>query len=163
MPQLDAHSFASQLFWLVATFVPLYLILWKVALPRVVSTLEGRQSHIDHDLERASSLKEEADQAIVRYQAALAEARATARQELRAATEAAAAEAAQRHAALAQKLDQDIAAAEARIATARDAAVGEIGELVRELAGMAVERLSVEAPAAADLSAAVEAAMGERA
>ena len=163
MPQLDAHSFASQIFWLVVTFVPLYLILWKVALPRVVSTLEGRQSHIDHDLERASSLKEEADQAIAAYQAALAEARSSAQQELRAATEAPAAQAAERHGALARKLDQDIAAAEARIADALNAAAGEIGELARDLAGLAVERLSAEAPAETDLSAAVDAALAERA
>ncbi len=163
MPQLDAHSFASQLFWLIVTFVPLYLILWRVALPRVVATLENRQSHIDHDLERAASLKEEADQAIAAYEASLAEARLTAQQELRAATAAAAAEAAERHAALAAKLDQDIASAETRIAQASDAAVSQIGELARDLAGLAVERLGASKPAADDLSAAVEAAMQGRA
>ena len=42
MPQLDPSTFASQIFWLVVTFVAMSLILWRIALPRISATLESR-------------------------------------------------------------------------------------------------------------------------
>ena len=62
MPQLDPSSYASQIFWLVVTFVILYLLMWKVALPRVSALLRERQERIDDDLEKASRLKAEAEE-----------------------------------------------------------------------------------------------------
>ena len=51
MPQLEQiHTFLSQIFWLVITFGFLYLVLWKVALPRVSSILLERQERIDDDI-----------------------------------------------------------------------------------------------------------------
>ena len=60
MPQLDSSTYVGQIFWLLLTFVPLYLILWKVALPRIASVLEQRQEKIEDDLVRAEKLKVEA-------------------------------------------------------------------------------------------------------
>ena len=60
MPQLDPSTFATQLVWLIITFLILYLILWKSALPRIASILQDRQERIDNDLEKAEKLKKEA-------------------------------------------------------------------------------------------------------
>ena len=78
MPQLETHTFATQIFWLIVTFVPLYLLLWKVALPRIADILESRQNRIDHDLARADTLKVEAEEVMASYREEQAKARAEA-------------------------------------------------------------------------------------
>ena len=50
MPQLDFSTFANQIFWLVVTLVVIYLVLSKVALPRIASVLAERQGTITNDL-----------------------------------------------------------------------------------------------------------------
>src|SRR3546814_8652286 len=57
------------------TFVVLYLLMAKVALPRVAGVLDERKKRLDHDLEEAARLKRETEQAIAEYEQALASAR----------------------------------------------------------------------------------------
>jgi F-type H+-transporting ATPase subunit b len=161
MPQLDVSTFVSQLFWLLLTFVPLYLVLWKIALPRVAEVLENRQNRIEHDLERAEKLKQEAEAALAAYEGELAEARGRAQTALREAQQQAAAEAQQRHDKLTERLAGELDAAEARIDDARREATAGIRDVAVELAAAAAEKLAgAEAPDAA-VQAAVDAAMPE--
>ncbi|MGA6930670.1 MAG: F0F1 ATP synthase subunit B', partial [Pseudolabrys sp.] len=74
-PPFDSHTFASQLVWLVITFVLLYVVLAKVALPRVGGIIAERQKRIDDDLAQANSFKTQSDSAIAAYEKALADAR----------------------------------------------------------------------------------------
>lgn len=74
-PQLDPSSYPSQLFWLAVTFVVMYVLLSKLALPRVAKVLEVRQSQKDGDLTKAGQLSEEAEKIKVTYEKSLAEAR----------------------------------------------------------------------------------------
>ena len=52
-PPFNPQTFASQLFWLVVTFVLLYAIMAKVALPRVGGIIANRQKHIADDCDYA--------------------------------------------------------------------------------------------------------------
>jgi F-type H+-transporting ATPase subunit b len=163
LPQLDTKNFAPQLIWLAISFVILYLLMARVALPRVVEVLEDRQRRIDENLKKAEVLKADAEAVAEAYQKAIAEARATAQAAVREVRETAAAEAARRQAELGEKLTQRIKAAEERIAEARDRAVGDLKAMAMEVAGAAVEKLLGERPDAASLQAAVEKAGKERA
>lgn len=163
LPQLDAKSFAPQLVWLAISFTILYLLMAKVALPRVAEVLEDRQRRIDENLKRAEALKADAEAVAEAYQKGIAEARASAQAAVREVREKAAAEAAQRQAELGEKLTRQIKAAEDRIAEARNRAVGELQAMAMEVAGAAVERLLGERPDAATLRAAVEKVGKERA
>ena len=75
MPQLDFSTFPNQIFWLVVTLVVIYLVLSRVALPRIGSVLAERKGTITNDLSAAEELKQKAVEAEKAYNDALARAR----------------------------------------------------------------------------------------
>src|SRR5262245_43416790 len=77
-PPLDPSSFVPQLFWLALAFGLLYVLLKRMALPRVGEVIEERRERIDRDIAKAESLKVETEQALANYERALGEARAKA-------------------------------------------------------------------------------------
>src|SRR5258708_26291306 len=77
-PRFYSHNFASQILWLALTFIALYVVMSRVALPRIGSILEYRRRHIDNDLQEAQRLKGDSDAAIAAHERALSEARARA-------------------------------------------------------------------------------------
>ena len=74
-PPFDSQTFPSQIFWLVLIFIVLYLLMSKIALPRIQSILEARRQRIEDDLEEAQRLKGASDTALAAHEKALAEAR----------------------------------------------------------------------------------------
>ena len=56
MPQLDFATFPNQIFWLVITLIVIYLILSRVALPRIGGILADRQGSITNDIAAAEDL-----------------------------------------------------------------------------------------------------------
>ncbi len=74
-PPLDPSTFAPQLVWLAITFVTLYIIMARVALPRISTVLEERRDRIASDLDQAEQLKQQTEQAIAAYEEALTQAR----------------------------------------------------------------------------------------
>ncbi|PWE32351.1 ATP F0F1 synthase subunit B' [Maritimibacter sp. 55A14] len=78
MPQLDFSTYPNQIFWLVVTLVVIYLVLTKIALPRIASVLAERQGTIANDLAAAEDLKQQAVEAEEAYNKALADAKAEA-------------------------------------------------------------------------------------
>ncbi len=75
MPQLDPAIFPNLIFWLVVALVALYLILSRVALPRIGTVMTERNDAISNDIEEAALLKRRAEEAEASYNAALAKAR----------------------------------------------------------------------------------------
>ena len=78
MPQLDFSTFGNQIFWLVVTLVIIYLILSRVALPRIAAVLAERSGTISNDIAVAEDLKAKAVAAEEAYSQALTDARAEA-------------------------------------------------------------------------------------
>ena len=94
-PPFQKDTFASQLVSLLIAFVALYLIVSRIALPRVGSLIDARQNAIEGDLAEAQKLKDESDAALKAYESELAAARSRAqaigaetREKLNAASEA---------------------------------------------------------------------------
>ena len=144
MPQLDFSSFPTQLIWLAITFVLLYLLMSRLALPRVGNIILARRNQIDGDLEKASTMKAEAEAVIATYEKALANARHSAQGVLKEAGDRLAAVAAERHKLLADKLAAEAAVAEKRIADAKSAALTDIKGVAAEVARSAVGKLTGE-------------------
>src|SRR5215831_3664299 len=77
-PPFDASTFASQLVSLVIAFVALYIIVSRIALPRVGGVIDARQNAIEGDLAQAQKLKDESEAALKAYESELASARSKA-------------------------------------------------------------------------------------
>ncbi len=60
IPQLDFAAFPNQIFWLVVCLVILYMIVSRIALPRIEGILDHRKKRIQADLLDAEALNNEA-------------------------------------------------------------------------------------------------------
>ncbi len=163
MPQLEQFdTYLSQVVWLVISFAVLYVVMWKVALPRVADVLQDRQERIDDDLERAEKLKTEAEAVLDAYQATVAKTQAKAQAILRAGADAFAADAASRHDAVSARLALQAAAAESRIEAAREEALANVVTVAGEVARAATVRLIDAEISEADADTAVQRSIEER-
>ncbi len=162
MPQFDPTTFPPQLAWLAITFILLYLLMTRIALPRVAEVLEKRQDRIDDDLEKAAKLKAEAEETLAAYEKAMAEGRAKAQALLRQASQEMAEDSTQRHNALAGRLTKEIEEAERRIAAAKTEAIDNLRAVAVEAAEASTRRLIGVEPDRKAVDAAVDAAFKER-
>ena len=145
MPQLDFSTWGNQIFWLVITLVVIYLILSRVALPRIASVLAERQGTITNDIAAAEDLKAKAQDAEAAYDKALIDARAEAGRIV-----------AETKAGIQADLDKAIATADTKIAT--KAAEGE--KVIAESRAGALDNVKVVAK---DTAKEIVAAMGGKA
>jgi F-type H+-transporting ATPase subunit b len=150
MPQLDFSLYPNLIFWLVVAMVALYLILSRVALPRIGTVMAERTDAITGDIEMAALYKRRAEEAEAAYNAALAKARDEAH---RIAADAKA-QIDKELAGLMAKADAEIAAktaeSEGRIGDIRDSAARSVEEVARDTAGEIVRSFL---PGAADTKA----------
>lgn len=75
MPQLCADWMGNQVAWLVVSLIVIYLILSRIALPRIGAVLAERSGTITNDIAAAEELKQKAVEAEAAYEQALADAR----------------------------------------------------------------------------------------
>jgi len=162
MPQLDPSLFPTQLFWLLITFVALFLIAWKVALPRITEVLDARQTRIDGDLEKARALKDEAEDVIATYEKTLADASLQAQDIHRQLVQTLTEERTKRQEELSRKLSAQARDAESRISSEKRRAVENIREAALGVVQSAATRLIGVEVAEADADRAIRAAMEER-
>ena len=67
MPQLDPEFWSAQIFWLILIFSTLYLIIWKIFLPKITYSIESRKSRMVNNLDEAQKLKESAEIKLKEY------------------------------------------------------------------------------------------------
>mgnify|MGYP001362972346 FL=1 len=67
MPQLNPEFWLAQIFWLIFIFSILYVLVWKLILPRITDSIESRKKHIINDLDEAQKLKEIAEKKLIEY------------------------------------------------------------------------------------------------
>jgi F-type H+-transporting ATPase subunit b len=154
-PPFESHTFASQVLWLAIVFVALYLLMSRLALPRIGAILEARRARIEGDLAEAQRLKDQSDAAIAAYEKALSDARARAQTLANAMREKEAAAAEARRKTLEAELSTRVADAEKTIAATRASAMNNVRGIAAEAAAAIVERLIGTAPAGQEVADAV--------
>ena len=50
MPQLEIATYPSQIFWLVVSFLILYLIMSRIIIPKISSVIKSRESEIKNNI-----------------------------------------------------------------------------------------------------------------
>jgi F-type H+-transporting ATPase subunit b len=158
-PPFQKDTFASQLVSLLIAFVALYLIVSRIALPRVGGLLDARQNAIEGDLAEAQKLKDASDGALKAYESELASARSRAqaigaetREKLNAAAEA-------ERKTLEERLSVKLAEAEKTIAATRETAMSNVRGIAAEAASAIVQRLTGLLPDGKSVDSAVDASL----
>ena len=156
-PPFDTNHFSSQLLWLALTFGALYLLMSRVALPRIAAILEDRQATITSDLDYSVSMPKEAEDAGVACDQMLANARARAQALAEETHIRLAHEAVEHRKSLEQDLSERLHAAEKRIGEAKARAMHNVEEIAAEAATAIVQQLSGKTPDAASIESAIAA------
>ena len=141
-PPFDSSTYGVQLFWLAVTFGLLYILMSRIALPRIGEILEVRRDRIEGDLAEAERLRQKTDQAVASYEEELASARARAHtiaDETRARIKA---EMGEKRRSVESDLSRQVSVAEERIAKTKSAALANVDKIAAETAVSLVSKLS---------------------
>lgn len=161
LPQLNPADFAPQLVWLALTFIALYVIMSRIALPRVGSVLEERANRISADLAVAAQLRADTQKAIADYEKALADAKASAQQIARKAREEITADIGQERAAVDKQIADKATSAEKSITTLKESAIGHIEEIAAQTAEAVIARILGKSAETSETRRAVKEALGK--
>jgi F-type H+-transporting ATPase subunit b len=154
-PPFETEYFPSQLVWLTITFVLLYALMSRIALPRIGAIMAERSKVIGDDLAAAERFKEQSNAAAAAYEKSLADARTRAQAIASATREQQARETEDLHKRLEAQLHERLAAAEQSIANSRGAAMGNVESIAAETASAIVERLIGQRPHDEEIAAAL--------
>lgn len=163
MPQFDASTFPTQLFWLAVTLILFFFAMRNMVLPRIGNALDERRNKIDDDLDKAARHREEAEAAMAIYEKALADAVAEAQAVQRQTAQDIAKRASDRRGELAAKLAADAKDAEARITAAKEPALANLQDMAAEVVQEAAAKLAGVKVTKADAKVAVSSTFKETA
>jgi F-type H+-transporting ATPase subunit b len=157
-PPFDSANFAPQLIWLALTFGALYLLMSRIALPRVEGILKDRQAHISSDIAAAIEMQKQADAAGTVYEKTLAEAKARAQATAQETHARLAAESQAKRKLIENDLSAKLAAAEAEITATKAQAMSNVEAIAREAATAIVKHITGWGADAEEIAKAVAAA-----
>lgn len=140
-PPFNPDTFAPQLIWLALTFGVLYLIMSRVALPRITNVLDERASRIKRDLDAAARLKGETDKALAAYEQSLNDAKGNANTIAKDTRASLAAAVDKEKAAVDAQMNAKIADAEVRISATKAKALASVNDIAAGAAAAIVGRL----------------------
>lgn len=156
LPQFDISTWAGQVFWLAITFAVLYFLLARFILPKIREGLTERGDRIADDLDAASRMQQEAKQAELDYERALADAKAKAHNIAETTRKSLDTEIERDFQAAESEFEKKQAEADARILTIRRAALAHIDTVAHDTIGDIVETVSGIKPGAAKIKSALK-------
>jgi F-type H+-transporting ATPase subunit b len=159
-PPFKTETFPGQIFWLVITFSFLFVVLWRVAGPRIAGVITVRRNRISDDLSLAQRHRTDAEAASAAYQSALTGARTRAQALAEENRKAVIDDVNTAKATADAKAAADFAQAETRIAASRGEARSHVAKAAEEAAIQIVAHLTGDSVSGDDAAAAVRAVTG---
>jgi F-type H+-transporting ATPase subunit b len=141
-PPFDTQNFAPQLVWLAIIFGLLYVLLARIALPRVASILSDRETQISNDLDASRQLQMKAQAAAAENDEKMRATRTQAQAIGREAQQKAAADTAAQRTAREQEFAAKLSAADAQITSAKAKALGNVEQIAIDAAASIIEKLT---------------------
>lgn len=157
-PPFDPAQFTSTLFWLIVVVGIIYVLMSKLALPRVEGIITDRRKTIDADFAAARDARMQADLAAAGHVKALDAARAEAQGLAQKTRDDLNARNAARQAELETGLNAKLADAEAQIATTKAAAMTNVHAIAHDTASAIFEHVTGQPADANAIHAALAAA-----
>ncbi len=144
MPQLDFTTFIPQLFWLFISLSVLYLMLSRIALPRISDVIEERKDTITDDLDEAKALSIEAESVVEDLRLKLEEAKAQSQKNLMTERQKNLEEISLKRNEFEEKVSRDIESSEADISKSNKSALMDISLVAEDLAEEMLNNLFVK-------------------
>ena len=141
MPQLNPEFWFSQIFWLIITFVILYLVLSKLLLPKISANLESRKSQILENVEAAEKQREDSETKLKEYEEIISKSKLDAKTIFNQAREKVLKDINAKRDVLDKQIDGEIVNAEEEIKTLRESAPDKINKIAIETSSVLVQKL----------------------
>ena len=152
MPQLDFTTFIPQLFWLFISLSFLYLMLSRIALPRISDVIEERKDTITDDLDEAKALSIEAESVVEDLKVKLEEAKAQSQKNLLTERQKSLEEISLKRNEFEEKVSKDIALSENDINKSKESALKDISSVAEDIAEEMLNNLFVKKVEKKDLN-----------
>ncbi len=156
-PPFDPANFAPVLIWLALSFGVLYLLMAKIALPRVQTILQARAHKISADIADANNLRARAQAASAAHDKLINDAKSRALELAQETHAKLHTENESRRAELEGELNAKLAASEAQIVEMKARAMSNVEAIAGEAAAAIVQRLTGKAADQAAIARAIAA------
>ena len=141
MPQLNTEFWIAQIFWLVFIFSALYLIVWKIFLPRITYSIENRKSKVMNDLHEAQKLKESAEKKLKEYNKIIEDSKNEAKKIIEESNKALNLDIEKKKQKFNNEIEKELEAVEKEIKALRRSSISSINKIATEISGEVIKQL----------------------
>ncbi len=144
MPQFDVSTFSSQIFWLIISFVILFLGSKFISLPKISSLLKTREDNIENNLNDAENYNRATEDYHMKLSEELDSARTKARENISGAIGMIKASSNQRKAEIVNMTNERIISSENHIERQKEHAYEDVKEIAKIVSEKTLDRLLSE-------------------
>ena len=141
MPQLNPEFWISQIFWLTIIFSILYLIIWKIFLPKISYNIENRKSKIVNNLGEAEKLKRDAEEKLNKYNQIIEDTQKEAKKIIEESKKKIDIDIENKKNKFNDEIKKEIAVAEKEIKNLKQSSVSNINNIAAEISGLVIKQL----------------------
>jgi len=141
MPQLNPEFWISQIFWLTIIFSILYLIIWKIFLPKISYNIENRKSKIVNNLGEAEKLKKDAEEKLNKYNQIIADTQKEAKKIIEESKKKIDIDIVNKKNKFNDEIKKEIAVTEKEIKNLKQSSVSNINNIAAEISGLVIKQL----------------------